>query len=880
MPENADALFRNAVARHRQGDWQGAADGYANVLAITPHHGGALAMSGTLALQSGQPATALEILTVAAEVTPGDASVHYHLGLAAQQLGSNELAEPCYITAAELKPNFREALENLAVVQRDLGRSEAALDTCKRVLATHPDSEIALGNAGTLALNLGDDAAAMAFFDASLARFPFNANIRLKRSQVLLRDGRFAAAWEAYEWRLVAGDFLDTNRPVVAHYPFWDGREDAALHVVVTAEQGIGDEIMFLGCARDVLPAVGKVTWQVSDKLKALVARSIPDAAVVGRDAELDQCGATARVAAGSLPRYFRGSRDAFGSGAAYLRPDSDRVAHWQQWLAGLGAQRVTGIAWFGGLDPRAQAERSVELAALVDALTATNRLLVALQYGPAGADVDRLDDARRAAVVVPPGLDPWSDIDDLAALMVALGHIVTVDNAIAHLGGALGVGVDLLLPVAAERRWLRECTDSPWYSSLRLFRQSAEQPGDWRPVLDRLCETAPVLASPMPPVTVPSNKSLQAEPQRARVLLLNDTASSYHWGSTLTVNGLANALRQRKLGIDSVAFSDLAAPPDAATLAASPGILDKAVLADWLQANTVLADRAAAADAVVVNGEGTLHGTGHQAIGWLYALLAIAEIHGTPYAIINHSCYPPAAGSAPADAARELYRRVYAGAADVAVREPVSRAALADFGIESRLAFDCLPLVVAPARHKRCARVVVGGSAAADNTVADALTRVVTDANQAGFACEYLYGANGVPASDDHELGNALVARTGDALSVRYAPTDHEWLDAIGGASLLVSGRFHHSLAAAVLGTPFLVGASNTAKIAGLLAQLGAENAFVSWADLAAGQHELQYGQTGPTAPTVEPATISALKELSTANFHGLDAILSRADS
>ncbi|MEL7537887.1 MAG: polysaccharide pyruvyl transferase family protein [Pseudomonadota bacterium] len=870
MAEGTEARYRQAVDMHRRGDWQGAASGYAEILVAEPRHRGALSMSGALALQAGQPQTAIEILSRAVEVDPGEPTLHFHLGLAAQQLGSLEIARGCYETALVLKPAYREAMENLAVVLRDLDEPERALDLCEQALVLAPDSELALANAGTLALNLGRDSTALDYFDTSLARFPFNANIHLKRSQVLLRDGRFADAWDAYEWRFVAGDYLESNRPVTAHFPVWHWDATNTQHVLVTAEQGLGDEIMFAGCIRDLVARGMRVTLQCHSKLRTLFSRSFPNVAVIDDDTPLDNVVADSRIACGSLPRVFRRTEAAFGTGDPYLQADPARVQYWQGWLAENGGANPVGIAWSGGRDARAQRARSIPLADLLEAVDDGERCIVALQYGAAADDIGELSDALRRRVRIAPGLDPWNDVDELAALCVALGEVITVDNTIAHLAGALGVAVTVMLPVSAERRWLRDRPTTPWYRSMRLARQSANDPGNWSPVLADLVDhpALPCFSGSSSDERQAATVTLRRPSRRA--VLLNDTAGGYHWGCTLTSNGLVKELRELDYDVDAIALADVAEAIDFAALAESPALLSDAGLAAYLERAPMLRKRLARADCVIVNGEGTLHGTGSQAATLLYLMDAAQRVLGKAVSVINHSCYPPTDDGPLHAFARQYYLRVYSGLADIAVREPVSLRQLAADGIAARQAFDCLPLALPQLDVEDHRRIVIGGSAAVTDDVVGALAAFVQRATANGWDCNYLYGAAGTPADDDHRLGTALAIRTRGRLSVTYAESERAWLSEIAGARLLVSGRFHHTLAAACVGTPFLVGASNTAKIAGLLETLDADDAFVPWQLIGSEDgFAMATGRCRPAAGGLtEPTSLETLKHQSRANF------------
>ncbi|MEM1261535.1 MAG: tetratricopeptide repeat protein [Pseudomonadota bacterium] len=871
MSQTANEL-QQAIALHRQGQWEQAAALYGDILKREPKHVDALRLSGTLALQAEQPTTALELLTLAATESPGDARIHFHLGLAAQQLASLDLAKQCYELALTLKPDYQVALENLAVVLRDLGELEQALEQSRRALLLNPDSELALANAGTLAFNLGLDEEAMDYFRRSIARYPCNADIRLKFSQLLLRHEQFAAAWQAYEWRFLAADYLAGNALPVLHRPHWTPELPAG-HVCVLGEQGIGDELMFASCLADLTRIATTVTVTCSGKLVPLLERSFPTVNVRPREQPIDTAGIDYRVSFGSLLQHFRRDADSFGSGDGFLVVDRAQRARWRRWRTDLGASKLIGIAWAGGAEPAARQARSIPVDLLVAALADGGTLLVALQYDAANADIEqRLPPELLDRVIRPDALDLWDDIDGTAALVSVLDHVVTVDNTLAHLAGALGVPTTVVLPVAAEGRWLKDRPDSPWYRSVSLIRQDPAHPGAWeRPLLQlQKAVNAPVDHYRADELPVETPVSVVSPAHRKQVLFVNDTANGYHWGCTLTCNGLLGLLPPDDWLVRSCSIASVDEPVTEAALLADPTLLTPSGLSAWLSRQPALRDAIQRADLLLVNGEGTLHGTGDQALTLLMVLAAATAVCERPFAIVNHSAYPPADDSRAAAIVRELFQKVYARAIDVAVREPNSQTALAALGISSRLTFDCLPLVVSPRTVSHGEQIVIAGTASVSPAVVAALSRFVDAAHSHGVGTTYLYGANGVPAVDDHRLATELVRQTDRRCQITFAPTESAWLDTIGSAAMLLSGRFHHTLAAACLQTPFLAATSNTQKMDGLLSELGLQGLAISWQAVGEpeGFERAEALVRQPDLGLIEPTRLDSLKTRARANL------------
>ncbi len=326
--------------------------------------------------------------------------------------------------------------------------------------------------------------------------------------------------------------------------------------------------------------------------------------------------------------------------------------------------------------------------------------------------------------------------------------------------------------------------------------------------------------------------------------LLMGDTSAWYHWGCSCTSLGIHAELRERWQRVHSLPMHRMA---ELAGLPASVEDFDSdQVFASFAAANAELVATVEQCDRVYVNGEGTLHGTGPAAVTLLY-LMHIArtrldrEVH-----LINHSSYPDDNKESADSPAAGLYRQVLSQLDFVGVREPESFRLLADLDVEAVQSFDCLPLFLE--RHYRPVesndkeagavprRVIVAGSAAWGSTDAvDALGGFLGALKERDFEPVVLLGAARYLAADDVIFAERLAKAAPGSFEVNLASGELDWLRAIDEAALLVSGRFHHTIAAAFLNTPFLVMESNTPKISGLLEALGSES-FLSIANAADG--------------------------------------------
>lgn len=470
-------LYHNmGVLQARQGKREAAEQWLRRALALQPD---ALATLAELAavLQKRDLPAALECYERILALDPAYVAAHVGMGNAFADAGWEEDAARSFETALALAPDHAEALNGLAVVRKHLGQYDAALALSDRALAQSPDDPALLRNRAMLLDVLGRHAEAEAICDRLLARDPEDAEAHFSLGCLYLLTGRLREGWREYEYRWHDQQRPEAVRTPTTPLPRWSGEavEREASGLIVYTEQGFGDALQFARYLPLAAARFGRVMLQTRPPLLALLRRSFGHCAeVVATVPETPPPGYTHHCLLLSLPAAFATSLETIPATVPYLQPDAAKVEAWRRRLADEPRLRV-GIAWATG--KQARNKRSFELSPA---------RLEPLWRGAAGVawyslNKTPLDDGQRA-VLERCGVVDWSDeladFDDTAALIEALDLVVSVDTAVAHLGGGLGRPVWLLNRYESEWRWLLGREDSPWYPTLRLFRQ--QRALDW----------------------------------------------------------------------------------------------------------------------------------------------------------------------------------------------------------------------------------------------------------------------------------------------------------------------------------------------------------------------------------------------------------------
>lgn len=467
---HAPAWNIKGAALARTGDPHGALECYDRALAIDPaFRDAALNRAGAL-IALGNFDEAVAVCEHLLQRDSSLASAQCILGLALAGLDRLDEALASFSRALERAPDMAEAHNGRADVLRRQGRVEEAVIGFSQAIACNPAFADAYNNRGIAWQYMRCYAEAIADYDAAIARAPAHADAHWNRALVLLLRGDFARGWPEYEWRWRSAAMRGLARDFPA--PRWQGEDVAGKTILLHAEQGLGDTLQFCRYAPLVRARGARVILEAPRPLARLLATlDGVDRVITAGDVfpPFDlQCPLL------SLPGIFATTVETIPARVPYLAPDPAAVTAWRDRLGVKTGLRV-GVVWAGRPGHHNDRNRSLAAEQLVPWRDLPAEFHC-LQKEVAPADRSRL------AGWMAFHDRALGDLADTAALAAAMDVVVSVDTAVAHLAGALGLPLRLMLPFAADFRWLENREDSPWYPTARIFRQPA--PGDWAAVV------------------------------------------------------------------------------------------------------------------------------------------------------------------------------------------------------------------------------------------------------------------------------------------------------------------------------------------------------------------------------------------------------------
>lgn len=513
-------LLADAMQRHREGRLAEAAELYRRVLALQPKHPDALHLLGLLEHARGAHADSLKLIERAIAINARIAAFHTARGMVLAALGRGEAALQALARALSLEPRNPEALNTLGNLRLSMGDAVAAEESYRQALDARPQYAEALSNLGSalraqgrladaeaalleairlrpsyatalanLGLVLQEQARwveALAMYDRALAADSRHPAAHGNRSMLLLLLGRLEEGFAEYEWRWRMPDFATPRRDFPQ--PAWNGSRLAGETLLVHAEQGLGSAIQFVRYVKPISDKTGaRVILECQPPLLRLFRQSVagwgePIAEVVVKGEALPPF--DRQVPLMSLPHLLGTTLSTIPVTIPYLRADDGDIAVWQARLTSARRPRI-GLVWAGNRRHENDHNRSLPANRLVPLVSCLEAAFFSLQVPVSPFDLACFPAGR--VVDLAPHL---ADFADTAAALAALDLVITVDTAAAHLAGALGRPAWLLLPFVPEWRWLLDREDSPWYPSLRLFRQ--RYPGDWDEVIERVAVALP----------------------------------------------------------------------------------------------------------------------------------------------------------------------------------------------------------------------------------------------------------------------------------------------------------------------------------------------------------------------------------------------------
>jgi tetratricopeptide (TPR) repeat protein len=467
-PEFPEALFQLGNAFHQMGRPGEAAEAYRQSLALDPRHPEAHYNLGVALMMTQRLEEARASFEQAVRLKPDYAEAHNNLGILRHSLGAPEDAVHHYREALRAAPEYLDARYNLGRALQDSGDLEEAARAFHAVIERQPGHAEAHHDLGNVLLALGSVDRAAAAFRHALKHDPGHRESRFGRGLVELTRGHFRAGWEGYESRAL---------PPALACPRWDGLPLKGRSIVLQTEQGFGDAIQFIRYAARFKELGGVVVAACRQPLHRLMltARGV-DAVTLETGTP---AGADCYFPLLSSPAVFGADLDTIPHDVPYFEIAAAPKREWEARLRAPAGHLRVGLAWAGNPKHKNDRNRSIPPERLAALRGIPNTTFYSLQkeLGPGG----------EPALGLAPLGGELTDFAETAALITRLDLVITVDTAVAHLAGALCRPVWTLLPYAPDWRWMLDREDSPWYPTMRLFRQPSR--GEWTPVVERLRE-------------------------------------------------------------------------------------------------------------------------------------------------------------------------------------------------------------------------------------------------------------------------------------------------------------------------------------------------------------------------------------------------------
>lgn len=479
QPDHVEALNNLGLTLKGERKAKEALVYYRRALALQPDYADAHNNVGNALEYLGELDEAEAHLRRALALSPDHADAWCNLGLVMKGKDRFEEAAHCFTRGLQLRPNHAISHDYLGSIYKMWGRFDEARTHLDRAVALDPASYSAHNNRGAILEETGHYDAALAEYQCAAQLLPDESGARWNQAFLFLRQGMLERGWAAHELRLLADQQVAVRFP----FPVWDGTSLEGKTLLIYAEQGLGDEIMFASCIGDVMRMAGHCIIECAPRLAPLFRRSFPGATIVGGDRLevgwlLEMPRIDVQIAAGSLPKFVRPTIDSFPDRPAYLQPDAQRLAYWRGRVAALGPDLKVGICWRSGLQVGERKKSYSDLAQWGEVFNIPGVHFVNLQYGECGDELEAARDEFGVPITNFDGIDLRQDIDDSAALTASLDLVISAGTAVVELAGALGVEAYLLSGFGKQWIALGRAEYSPWHPRTRYIAQTVS--GDW----------------------------------------------------------------------------------------------------------------------------------------------------------------------------------------------------------------------------------------------------------------------------------------------------------------------------------------------------------------------------------------------------------------
>lgn len=486
-PKNADAYNNLGNILGLSGQLEEAVDTYRKALEINPDDIRTYNNLSVVLQKQGKLAEAIDTYYRILEIDPTDVEVCRSLGMLLTEQGKLEEAIDAYYKVLEVDSTDAGIYNNLGILLKEQRKFKEAIDAYCKALEIFPGYADAYNNLGNVLQLQGDFEDAVVVYKKALEINSQFSEAHKNLGMLLLLTGELERGWEKYEWRWKCHDFPSENRNFPQ--PPWDGTGLSDKSVLVWTEQGIGDEIMFANMLDTLSWMADKIITECEERLVPLFQRSFPKIQFVVReqkpnpmllDRDIDY-----QVPIGSLAQWLRRNESQFPKKESYLSASSEKASQLQDKYKGLTDDRfLVGISW-KSINHGVEKEKSTILENWTPILSQPDCFFVNLQYGDIEQEISEYYSSTGILIYTDQEINPLTNLDDFAAQISALDLVISISNTTVHMSGALGKKVWTLLPYVPDWRWMLKREDTPWYPTMKLFRQS--QMNDWRDVFQRV---------------------------------------------------------------------------------------------------------------------------------------------------------------------------------------------------------------------------------------------------------------------------------------------------------------------------------------------------------------------------------------------------------
>ena len=476
--DNSIAHYNLGIAYSAKGQFDKALDCYKITLNIDPNFAAAYYNIGNILIQNRQAGKAIEYFKNAIRLNPNFEPAYYNLGNIFMEMQQTDDAIDCYRNALKIDPNFVFAFNNLGNALREKGKLDEAIACYQKVLNLDPGLAQTYTSLGLALHEKGMISDALNNYQIALKLDPALPEAHWNLAHIFLLRGNFKKGWEEFEWRWKLKGYYQYK----IFQPQWDGSNISGLTILIHDEQGFGDTIQFARYIPMVAQKGARVIIGCRKELVNLLKNVEGVSKVIERGKPLPQFDIHCPIM--SLPLKFNTTIEKIPAATPYISPDPLLIQIWRNLISHDDCNLKVGLVWAGRREHKNDRNRSGSFDIFSSLIQLNNISFYNLQKGEAAKQFKN----QHQGTILTDYMESIHDFSETAALIENLDLVITVDTAVAHLAGALSKPVWTLLPFSPDWRWMLDREDSPWYPTMRLFRQPS--PGDWESVIGRVQES------------------------------------------------------------------------------------------------------------------------------------------------------------------------------------------------------------------------------------------------------------------------------------------------------------------------------------------------------------------------------------------------------